>query len=162
VDELPALDRRLALFKHNRRGLFSFHDRDMVTGAPESVARLAAGPSGITADARAGCSAIPHPGYVFNPLSVWFCDDREGALKAIIYEVHNTMTNVRLCLAGGRRSQAGATWSAKAFICLALSVARLPLPVPHPPAGRGCRHYHPGRRSRHPILNASFAGARAP
>jgi DUF1365 family protein len=29
-------------------------------------------------------------GHVFNPLSVWFCDDEAGALKAIIYEVHNT------------------------------------------------------------------------
>ena len=29
-------------------------------------------------------------GYVFNPLSVWFCHDRAGALKAMIYEVHNT------------------------------------------------------------------------
>ena len=29
-------------------------------------------------------------GYVFNPLSVWFCDDEQGRLKAIIYEVHNT------------------------------------------------------------------------
>ena len=29
-------------------------------------------------------------GYVFNPLSVWFCHDRAGLLKAIVYEVHNT------------------------------------------------------------------------
>jgi len=29
-------------------------------------------------------------GYVFNPLSVWFCDDEQGRLKAIVYEVHNT------------------------------------------------------------------------
>ena len=28
LDELPALDRKLSLFAHNRRGLFSFQDRD--------------------------------------------------------------------------------------------------------------------------------------
>jgi leucyl aminopeptidase len=27
---------------------------------------------------------------VFNPLSVWFCHDRAGALRAMLYEVHNT------------------------------------------------------------------------
>jgi uncharacterized protein len=29
-------------------------------------------------------------GFVFNPLSVWFCYDRDHTLKAVIYEVHNT------------------------------------------------------------------------
>ena len=29
-------------------------------------------------------------GYVFNPLSVWFCHHRDGSLRAILYEVSNT------------------------------------------------------------------------
>ncbi len=29
-------------------------------------------------------------GYVFNPLSVYFCHDANSELKAIVYEVHNT------------------------------------------------------------------------
>ncbi len=29
-------------------------------------------------------------GYVFNPLSVWFCHRADGSLAATIYEVHNT------------------------------------------------------------------------
>ena len=29
-------------------------------------------------------------GFAFNPLSVYFCYSREGALAALIYEVHNT------------------------------------------------------------------------
>jgi DUF1365 family protein len=29
-------------------------------------------------------------GYVFNPLSVWFCHTGDGRLAAIVYEVHNT------------------------------------------------------------------------
>ena len=29
-------------------------------------------------------------GYVFNPLSVWFCHDEQNGLKAIVYEIHNT------------------------------------------------------------------------
>ena len=29
-------------------------------------------------------------GYVFNPLSVYFCHRRDGTLAAVLYEVHNT------------------------------------------------------------------------
>ena len=29
-------------------------------------------------------------GYVFNPLSTYFCVDKNDNIKAIIYEVHNT------------------------------------------------------------------------
>ena len=29
-------------------------------------------------------------GYAFNPLSVYFCYGEDGALKALVYQVHNT------------------------------------------------------------------------
>jgi DUF1365 family protein len=29
-------------------------------------------------------------GYVFNPISVWFCHHRDGSLRALLYEVSNT------------------------------------------------------------------------
>ena len=29
-------------------------------------------------------------GYVFNPVSFWFCRDRSGALRAVLCEVNNT------------------------------------------------------------------------
>jgi uncharacterized protein len=29
-------------------------------------------------------------GFVFNPLTVWFCRDKAGSLRGILYEVHNT------------------------------------------------------------------------
>ena len=41
--------------------------------------------------ARSACSAMPRIlGYVFNPLSVYFCYAHDGALRAILYEVNNT------------------------------------------------------------------------
>lgn len=47
---------------------------------------------------RNGLPARPHRaallprlfGYVFNPLSVYFCHDEDGRLRAILYEVKNT------------------------------------------------------------------------
>src|SRR5665213_3302450 len=92
LDELPALDRRLWLFKYNRRGLFSFHDGDHGNG-PDLRMWLDAllADAGIAADGKRAVLCYPRIlGYVFNPLSVWFCDDRHGTLKAIVYEVHNT------------------------------------------------------------------------
>ena len=34
-------------------------------------------------------------GYVFNPISVWFCRRSDGSLVAILYEVNNTFGEVR-------------------------------------------------------------------
>lgn len=95
LDELPALDRRLPLFAHNRFGLFSFHDRDHGPrdGSPlrpwierqlaEAGIDIAGGPVRILCFPRLW-------GYVFNPLSVWFCSHPEQGLRAILYEVSNT------------------------------------------------------------------------
>src|SRR5689334_8199986 len=90
LDELPALG--LRLLRYNRRGLFSFQDRDHGDGRDlrawldDLLAQ-----KGITAKGPRRVLCYPRIlGYVFNPLSVWFCDDEQGRLKAIVYEVHNT------------------------------------------------------------------------
>ncbi|MCG8442572.1 MAG: DUF1365 domain-containing protein [Caulobacterales bacterium] len=95
IDEAPALARRLRLFSHNRWNLFSFHDRDHGPrdGGPlrpwieEHLAR-----AGVDIDGgpvRLLC--FPRVlGYVFNPLSIWFCHRPGGELAAILYEVRNT------------------------------------------------------------------------
>ena len=92
LDELPALDNKLKLFAHNRRGLFSFQDKDHGDGRDlrvwldDLLMR-----KGVVAKGARRVLCYPRIlGYVFNPLSVWFCDDEQGRLKAIVYEVHNT------------------------------------------------------------------------
>ena len=35
-------------------------------------------------------NAAGRSGYVFNPLSVYWCHDRDGALVCVVAEVHNT------------------------------------------------------------------------
>ena len=94
LDELPEL--RLNLFSHNRFNLFSLMDRDFGAGdgtalKPWVEAQLAAAGlewRGIR------ISLLTYPrilGYAFNPLSVFFCRRaNDGALVAILYEVHNT------------------------------------------------------------------------
>ncbi len=95
LDELPVLSKRLRLFSHNRWNLFSFVDRDF--GARDGKAlrpwledRLAE--AGI--DLEGGpVRLLCFPrllGYVFNPLTIWYCHHRSGRLAALLYEVHNT------------------------------------------------------------------------
>ena len=95
LDQLEATARTHRLFGHNRFNLFSFYDRDHGSGAdkalrPWVVAQLERG--GI--DIGAGkISLLTFPrilGYVFVPLSIYYCHDAAGDLVAILYEVNNT------------------------------------------------------------------------
>ncbi len=95
LDELPALDKRLRLFGYNRRAPLSFHDKDHGDGSADGLRAWVEGhlaEAGLAPDGG-GIRLLCYPrlfGYVFNPLSVFFCYDRGGALVATLYEVHNT------------------------------------------------------------------------
>jgi DUF1365 family protein len=94
LDELPQLGAGLRTFGYNRRALLSFRDRDHGPrdGSPLRpwVERVLA-PLGLGPIGRVRLLCFPRLfGYVFNPLSVYYCDDAAGRLAAIIYEVRNT------------------------------------------------------------------------
>ena len=95
LDEAPTLAKRLRLFSYNRFNLFSFYDRDHghrrnETLRPYVEAQLAR--ASITLEGGAiRLLCFPRVlGYVFNPLSIYFCHHRDGSLRAILYEVSNT------------------------------------------------------------------------
>lgn len=95
IDRLGETAARCRLFSHNRPNLFAFYDRDH--GArddsplrPWVERQLAV--AGI--DLEGGqIQLLCFPrllGFVFNPLSVWYCHHRDGGLSAVLCEVHNT------------------------------------------------------------------------
>jgi len=94
LDELPELDQRLPLLSFNRLNVFSFFERDHGPrdGSPLRpwIDRHLAS-QGVDLDGgpvRLLC--FPRLfGYVFNPLSVWFCHDRGGTLRAVLLQVSN-------------------------------------------------------------------------
>jgi len=90
LDELPGLS--LRWLGVNRPGLLSFRESDHGDGGPLRAwvaGQLAQ--AGIVADGPVRMLCYPRMlGYVFNPLTVYFCHRSEGTLAAIIYEVHNT------------------------------------------------------------------------
>ena len=92
LDELTMLDRRLKLLSFNRPGALSFHESDHGDGGPlrQWVERqLQAAGLVATGDVQVLCYPRMF-GYVFNPLTVYFCHDADGELAAIVCEVHNT------------------------------------------------------------------------
>jgi DUF1365 family protein len=117
LDELPALDRRLTLFSAGRRNLYSFRDRDFLPtheplhpAVPEKchllndtsaslksrvVSFLAARGVELTGG-RVVLVTLPRvAGYLFNPVSFYFCYDRTGAPVAALAEVTNTFKEMK-------------------------------------------------------------------
>lgn len=94
LDELPSLADRFRMLGIERGGVFSFRSADHGDGRTplrEWAAALLAG-AGIAFDGgRIELLCYPRIlGFVFNPLSVYFCRNRNGSLAAVLYEVHNT------------------------------------------------------------------------
>ena len=78
----------------NRRGLLSFHDRDHGDARDDALAWLdeLLASQGIT-DARGETWLHTYPrvlGYVFKPVSFWYCHREDGSLAAVVAEVNNT------------------------------------------------------------------------
>jgi DUF1365 family protein len=93
LDEIAPLGRKLKLFAHNSAAVFSFHDRDHGDGNGDLRSWVDAqlGAAGIVL-AAPKITLLCYPrifGYVFNPITVWFCHEGDE-LRAILYEVHNT------------------------------------------------------------------------
>ncbi|MGZ8256509.1 MAG: DUF1365 domain-containing protein [Gallionella sp.] len=93
VDELAAL--RVPFFSLERFNLFSFYRRDYGARDGSDLAAWARAlllENGITAaDGAIYLHTLPRVlGYVFNPISFWFCHDQAGEVRAIVCEVNNT------------------------------------------------------------------------
>jgi len=95
IDRLAEASSSSPLFAVNKMALVSFHEADHGAGDGR---RLRSHVDQLLNDA--GVSERAHQvrllcyprvlGYVFNPLSIYFCYDADGTLTALIYEVRNT------------------------------------------------------------------------
>ena len=90
LDELPELERRLQLFSVNRRNVVSLRDRDHFDGTlplKRAVRELVDDPS------IEQVLMLTQPrvlGYVFNPVSFYWCYRRDGSLACMVAELNNT------------------------------------------------------------------------
>lgn len=116
LDELETLHRRLRLFSFNRANLYSFRDADFlptgepVHNAPAPAAPTRPRPSSLKArvvahlatrgtdltGGRVVLVTLPRVfGYLFNPVSFYFCYDRAGTPVAALAEVTNTFKEMK-------------------------------------------------------------------
>ncbi len=93
--ELKNLEKKIKFFSYNKFNILSFYDLDH---GPRDGTSLINWVKNILTEAKIniGTGAIKllcYPrffGYVFNPLSIFYCYDDNSDLKAILYEVKNT------------------------------------------------------------------------
>jgi DUF1365 family protein len=83
-----------AALPRNRRGWMSFHDADHGDGGADALAWLQAllASHGVhDADGEVWLQTYPRVlGFVFKPVSFWYCQRADGSLRAIVAEVNNT------------------------------------------------------------------------
>jgi DUF1365 family protein len=123
LDELDELPRRLAFFSLNRPNLYSFRESDFLplgealhnptprtilpekAEAPGLKARVVAYAASQGVDLAGGrvvLVTLPRVfGYLFNPVSFYFCFDRHGRPAAAIAEVTNTFREMKPYFLGG-------------------------------------------------------------
>jgi uncharacterized protein len=114
LDELDELDRRLWAFGHGRRALTTIRAGDHL-GDPRRTIRenlerfLSAHGIGLDGGRVSLLTNARVLGYVFNPLSVFYCHRLDGGLRCVVAEVHNTYGE-RHCylLEPGERGRASA------------------------------------------------------
>ncbi len=102
LDDLPALNRRVFGFSHNRFNLFSIDDRDHVdlghAGIRANLAAWLAG-QGIACPDDAKIRLVTFPrvlGYGFNPVSFYYIDSKSGEPLMAVAEVVNTFREMKL------------------------------------------------------------------
>lgn len=94
--EIDSLGARLRLFSRNRFNLLSFHDADHGDGSARPLAAQIEAHlqrAGVDLGSAGAIRLLTMPrvlGYVFNPISIYYCYGSDGRLGAVVYEVTST------------------------------------------------------------------------
>ena len=123
LDELDTLSKKLSFFSYNRWNLLSFHDDDHFIfvrqkGKADRIARetfnytrsLYTGKNtkervseaikelnlGFDLGKTYILTNLRNMGYIFNPVSFYYCYDTEGRFRALLSEVNNTFRDQKL------------------------------------------------------------------
>jgi DUF1365 family protein len=101
LDEIDQVASRLRLFSRNRPNVLTFRDRDHWLPEATDLRRSVLEHLRVEGEDPDGwrITFIATPrvlGYQFNPASFYLCRDREGVLRIVVVEVHNTHGERRL------------------------------------------------------------------
>lgn len=168
IDRIDEAVAPLRLISRNRFNLLAIHDRDHGSGQPGAlrswVETMLHG-AGITLDGgRIRLLAFPRLfGFAFNPISMWYCEHRDGSLRAVIAEVRNTFgeKHCYVLASDGPRLSYGQPWDKEK--CFHVSpffdlAGRYRFLMTEP--GERLRVVIHETREGQPILDATLAGER--
>lgn len=116
LDELENVARKNLLFSHNRKNLYSFHDADHEPAGENPLKERIVGflsKNGIELGPLGRVMLLTLPrvaGYVFNPVSIYYCFDAEGKPLCSVAEVGNTFREMKLFLLRPDELEAGGTF----------------------------------------------------
>ena len=104
LDELDSVAAKVRLFGHNRRNLYNFRDQDHEPAGSDSLKDRIISflkQNGIEPGQRARVKLLTLPrvlGYIFNPISIYYCFDDTGKPVCAVVEVGNTFHEMKLYL----------------------------------------------------------------
>lgn len=112
LDEIPELSRSLKFFKYNRAGVFSFYDSDHLGFQAENLRGRIEAYTRAHGVETSGCriKLVTHLrvfGYVFNPVSFYFCTDLSNRPVCAVAEVGNTFGEMKPYFLGPETLQDG-------------------------------------------------------
>ena len=117
LDELEIVTKKILLFSHNRKNIYSFCDGDHEPAGENPLKErivdflrgngIDLGPFG-----RVMLLTLPRVlGYVFNPVSIYYCFDDAGKPVCSVAEVGNTFREMKLYLLRREELAAGTTFA---------------------------------------------------
>ena len=117
LDELEIVAKKIFLFSHNRKNFYSFRDADHEPAGENPLKErivnflrqngIDLGPFG-----RVMLLTLPRVfGYVFNPVSIYYCFDEAGKPVCSVAEVGNTFREMKLFLLRREELAAGTTFA---------------------------------------------------
>jgi DUF1365 family protein len=116
LDELDLVAKKIFLFGHNRNNLYSFRDADHEPAGENSLKKrilefLLRNGIDLGLFGRVMLLTLPRVfGYVFNPISIYYCFDEAGAPVCSVAEVGNTFRESKLFLLRREELEADATF----------------------------------------------------
>jgi uncharacterized protein len=117
LDELDFVAKKIFLFGHNRKKLYSFHDSDHEPAGEnplkERILKFLH-QNGIDPGPFSRVMLLTLPrifGYVFNPISIYYCFDSAGKPVCTVAEVGNTFREMKLYLLRHEELDAGTTFT---------------------------------------------------
>jgi DUF1365 family protein len=117
LDELEIVAQKIVLFGYNRKNLYSFRDADHEPAGKNPlkeriVAFLRQNGIDLGPFGRVMLLTLPRvAGYIFNPVSIYYCFNAEGSPVCSIAEVGNTFREMKLFLLRREELNAGTTFA---------------------------------------------------